>query len=261
MEHLKKKFVSARKVNNEVSEQIENVTVDEDAMVKLTQSGLNGYYAAVMTDNNQLIQAFNYTDRKNGKIFFIPEPNPIVIYFETGRHFLNDIDNKRSLLFNELNKKSPEAGLILNYTFAYFQVTSITITFFFNAVEAFINNLIPKDYNYKRELNSKTELFDKLQIQRFLTFDEKIKKVIPNVTGKSFHSIFGQKWDRIKKLKEFRDEIMHTKAYDKESPVLYENLYNTSLNFAYEETQEAVKDFINFYEENLIEECKCGKSE
>ena len=261
MKHLKKKFVSAKKVNDEVVEQFNNVTVNEDAIIELSQNRFNGYYATVMTDNNQLIQAFNYTDSNTGNLYFIPEPNPIVIYFETGRHFLNDIENKKSLLFDELKKPKPDAGLILNYTFAYFQVTSISITFFFNAVEAFINSLIPKDYSYKRELHSKTEIFDKLQIQRHLSFDEKIKKVIPNITGKSFHSDFGQKWNEIKKLKEFRDEIMHTKALDKDSPILYENLYNTSLNFNYEKMQESVKDYINFYEENLIEECNCGKEE
>lgn len=130
----------------------------------------------------------------------------------------------------------------------------------FCSIEAFINKLIPKNYEYRRTIQDKrTELLNKSQIQRHIEFGEKLKVVPPEITGKHFVTEFTHKFEQIKKLKLFRDEIAHTKSYEGENaPNFYESLYATSLSFDYEKTLEFVRDFINYYEPSLLEECPCG---
>jgi hypothetical protein len=41
-------------------------------------------------------------------------------------------------------------------------------------------------------------------------------------------------------------------------PNYYESLYVNSLNFNYDEALYAARDFVNYYQENLLEECPCG---
>lgn len=57
-------------------------------------------------------------------------------------------------------------------------------------------------------------------------------------------------------MKDSRDEIMHTKSYEITSPNLYEKLFSTSLDFNVEKILEHTKDYINYHEDNLIEEHK-----
>ena len=78
-------------------------------------------------------------------------------------------------------------------------------------------------------------------------------------TKKSFHVEFGNKYENIQKLKEFRDAIMHTKSDNGNPAKFYEDLYTCALNFNYTDTINHVRDFLNYYEPNFIEECNCGK--
>jgi hypothetical protein len=57
-------------------------------------------------------------------------------------------------------------------------------------------------------------------------------------------------------LKEFRDQIIHTKPDD--NPLMYDSLIKMSLNFKYDETLEAVATFMNYYRPDYIVECNCG---
>ena len=96
----------------------------------------------------------------------------------------------------------------------------------------------------------------------FWIFKEKVKKVIPQLLQfeeKNFVKGFIHKYDLIKDLKNFRDEIVHTKSFEGiGTNNFYERLYVTSLNFEYDKVLFAARDYINFHQENLIEECLCG---
>lgn len=53
--------------------------------------------------------------------------------------------------------------------------------------------------------------------------------------------------------------MTHLKSYNaKSGPVSYEELYNKAFKFDYLQALSAVKFYINFYSENLIEPCTCG---
>jgi len=267
MKHLVKKFIRAEKVGNDVTDIISSVPYDEAALTSLIKNDFDNYYAFIQTNDNELIQAFPY--KRDNKQYIVPEANPVVLYFECARRNIRYIKQADEALFLELDKIRPDnlgidsknanATIMLNQFYSYYTLASISVSFLFNSIEAFINNIIPKDFNYSKETKRHTIVYTKYQIQKETTFEDKIKDVLPLIKGKSFQQEFSQKWDSIKKLKDFRNEIIHTQSYDQETPNIYLSLYTTALNFDYETTLIHVKDFLNYYENNLIEECDCGQ--
>jgi len=268
MKHVVKKFIRSQKVGQDVSDVISSVAYDEEKFTQLIKNDFEGYYGFIQTTENELIQAFTY--KRNNKNYIIPEANPIVIYFECARRNIRYIKEADAKLFIELEKIRPEnlgteeaksanANIMLNQFYNYYSLVSVSASFLFNAIEAFMNNAIPKDFIYSKDSNRCTVSYTKYQIQKEISFEEKIKTVIPQITNKSFCQDYTQKWESIRKLKEFRDEIIHTKSYDQETPNVYIDLYTTALNFDFGTTLIHVKDYLNFYEHNLIEECGCGK--
>lgn len=255
MRHIKRKFVIATKIREDVVKVLETAPVDMGKINELHRTNFANHLAIIETDGNQLIQAFKYA--KPVPALFIPEANPIVIYFETARTHWKNIEEARS----RVAKGDPNVYTSLNNFYQFFPNATICATFLFTSVEAFINSLIPPNYIYKRDNKQKTESFNRVQIQSYLPFEEKIKNVIPEIVKKSFHVEHSHKWESIVKLKDFRDAIMHTKSEERGimSPNFYEELYNIALDFDYSITLIHVRDFLNYFEHNLIEECDCGK--
>jgi hypothetical protein len=254
MKHVKKKYVQAAKLSKDVINVLDSAPVDEAKMSELKRTNFADHFALVLTDGDYLIQAFKYN--KADAVLFIPEANPIVIYFETARFNCKNVEKGKRLLFEEIG----QIGKTLNNFYTFYANASIVSTFLFNSVEAFVNSIIPHDYIYKRILDKKTESFNRLQIQASIPFEEKVKNIVPAIKKKSFHIEHGHKYESIKKLKEFRDEIMHTKSDNGAPQQFYQNLYTTALNFNYQDTLLHVRDFLNYYENNLIEECGCGQT-
>ena len=261
MKHLKKKFVlKPTKPNDSVKKVLDNAqAVEPEEYENITQN-IPDLFGLIETKEGELIQAFYY--RSNNVDYLIPEPNPIVIYFETGRHYYKYTQATREALFKELDKEDWNVYEVQTRIYKFYATGSSCVTFLFTALEAFINKLIPHDYTYSKVINGETELYDQVKIQRHLSFHEKVKSVLPDIPelkNKAFHIQHGHKFDNIKKLKNFRDEIMHTKLINKTSLLFYRDLFTTALNFNYETAIYAARDFINYYEPNLIEECECGK--
>ena len=129
-------------------------------------------------------------------------------------------------------------------------------------LEAFINLLLPVDIEYIRADKKSTNHFSHEQIQREIGLEEKIKSVLPQFFGRSFHEDYGHKYEGIIRLKEMRDEIAHTKTYSKDNNRnFYRRIFTNLLNFDSDSTLHHSKDFINYFQPGLIEECGCGKKE
>lgn len=222
------------------------------------QSGdLKDYIPHMLLDSKMFVQCFKY--KTGNKIYFIPEPNPIVIYFSNAQLNLSDIYISRKKLIVDLSDTNADLGIAMNDFYNFFGHVSNYVTSLFNSLEAFLNHQIPNDYEYKRALKKNTEIYNKEQIQRQISFEEKIKKVIPQIKNKSFHRHFAHKFDIILKFKYFRDEIVHTKVDVKTAPNYYKELYTKSLEFDYNLTILTMRDYLNYYEPELIVKCECGE--
>ena len=257
MKHLKRKFLFSNPINKEVKEVL-GKPINTKKFHSLDLKSFKNPVGFIRTDEDELIQGFFYKLKDNH--YFIPEPNPIIIYFDVALQFSQRIKENYDKVLNELNAEKGYAYNVQNEFYVFFSNATICITFLFNSLEAFMNLMIPDNYEFKIPLDKKTEIYNKEQIQRNLGFEDKYKKIIPEIKGKAFHKTYGHHNDEIKKLKEFRDEIMHTKTFGSDGSKFYKRLFTMSLDFKYEKSLLAVKEYINYYQPGLIEDCDCGKS-
>lgn len=167
--------------------------------------------------------------RKFPKILF-PAVNPIEFYLYSA---LQNLDNIKSL--------EPQAGgdfskinqlLLQEFQFCIFSVA---------AVEAFVNQIIPGDFEYR----SKDGLVSKTEIEQKWSIKDKLKKVIPQVIN---ISIAGDTkiWSVLMELIGIRNDLIHLKtAYPVVSDFRsYQDLYRRLLDNDYEASYKTVQEVI-----------------
>lgn len=209
----------------------------------------------LVTDEKKAIGGFVYKAR--GKNYVLPVPDPTLIYFHNAQSSIARINKLKSDLLKKLDPTYELSETAIKEIYEFYGETSGFVIFLFTSIESFINQTIPDNYVFKKEFSKKTELYNKRQIQESMDFRTKITEVLNEATGQSFFGNQTPTNQLIWNLKEFRDNIVHTKPKDTDL-LKYENLIKTSLNFKYEETLHAVAKFMNFYKHDYIIECGCG---
>ena len=253
MKHIKKRYVFDTKVDFSIQEIYDKNKPKDDNPKDFYRKNADAIeYGIIQTHDNRIIQSFLW--KINGKPIVIPEPDPCVIYFSNAQNILSSLNSSREKLKKIDNYK--EIDEINNSFYTFFQFASIFVVNLLTSLEAFNNSLIPNDYKYND--NKKNKILDKPEIQRKIDFETKIKKVIPDVFGKSFITDYSQKYESIKKLKELRDEVIHTKNYQSNFPECYRSIYISYLECDFENLISNVKDYINYYKPDWIEDCDCG---
>lgn len=254
MKHIKKKF--CHEVH--LSEQ-DKITMEKDGKLIPSTESKNirkinkDEKCLLITDGNKGIESFHVNI--DGRNFLIPEPDPILIYFNNAYNNYRHIKEARKEMLNALNGESISEN-VTNQLYSYFGLCNGFVIFLYTAMEAFINRHLPQNFIYVVETNRCDEVYNNEQIQRMNT-DTKIKKVFTAATGKDFEKSYPLKYQHINNLKDFRDSIVHTKT-NKDGSTRYEYLFKKALNFKYEETLHAVRDYLNYYQPDYIEECGCG---
>lgn len=255
MKHIKKRFQFQKLATVEEINQLEKVgQYHHYNTVSTLKNPPKNHQCYLLTDQNYLLTAFHV--KLNGKPFYIPEPDPILIYFNNAYGNYREIREKKNNLIKLLEDNILSESII-NELYHYFGLTNGFIIFLFTAIEAFINKNIPENYTYVVKKRNTTESYDKEQIQRYIGFDDKAKKILKEINGKDFGRNHPMKFQHLTNLKDFRDSIVHTKA-GQGGLTPYDYLYKKALNFKYEETLHAARDFMNFYVPAYIEECNCG---
>jgi hypothetical protein len=253
--HILKKFLH----ENELSQDIIDLMHSSNLSISLDdQSKLKGIpkntTPFLTTEDNKFFKAFIL--KNNNKTYLIPEPDPILVYFNAAYISYIQIKERRKEIFSKLTGEKLNEVMIKEL-YDYFGVTSSFIILLFTSIEALMNRCIPKDYTYKRITQRKTELFTKKQIEDYIPFDEKLKDVLTDATKRNFASQHPTKYTHISNLKEFRNMIVHTKEAEGEST--YDYLFKKAFSFNYDETLDVVKDFCNYYiKDDFITECNCS---
>ena len=256
MKHIKKRFLlesDSEKIDFDNSG-YEVIDIKPDLPNKILSTKKN-HLALVQTDRGKIYGGFVHNI--NGKNLIFPIPDPTLIYFNNAQQQVRLINELKKRLIDKVDYTKSLNEPALNEIYHYYGTTSGFVIFLFTSIESFINQQIPDDFIYRNEVNRKTELYNRNQIQEFLDFDTKLKKVLKQATGKDFFNKPTSTNQLIFNLKAFRDDIIHTKAEN--NPFKYDRLIKTSLNFKYEKTLDAVAAFMNFYKTDYIIECDCGK--
>lgn len=192
-----------------------------------------------------------------GKDLILPIPDPTLIYFHNAQSYIKGIKEAKKKLIEKIDFSTPLNETAINEIYDYYGKTSGFAIFLFTSIESFINQMLPDNYIYKVSIKKRTEVYNKQQIQFYLDFKTKISKVLEEITGKNFFKNSTSANSMIWNLKEFRDDIIHTKQEDN-NILRYEGLIKRSLNFKYDKTLIAVASFMNFYRKGYIVECDCG---
>jgi hypothetical protein len=86
----------------------------------------------------------------------------------------------------------------------------------YGAIEAAANEKVPEDAAYRRPNQKKRgefETWDHAKIVRYLSLDEKLKKVLPAVVGLE-SPVKLSAWDGFVNLEKLRNRLTHTKKED-----------------------------------------------
>ena len=90
-----------------------------------------------------------------------------------------------------------------------------SVVFSFTAIEALVNSAIPEDYIYRNERQDgrNTEIYDKGQIDRYITVDVKLSEILPDIL--KVDSPKGNKqWQEYVWLRNTRNRLIHLKTSD-----------------------------------------------
>lgn len=253
--HILKKFLHEIELSQEVIDLMKDsgagISLDEQHKIKGIAKGMTPF---LTTEDNKFFKAFTF--RHNKQLKFIPEPDPILVYFNAAYLNYIQIKDKKKEIFEKLSGEKL-SEVMIKELYDYFGVTSSFIILLFTSIEALMNRCIPKDYTYKRILSKKTEIFTKKQIEEHIPFEEKLKNVLSDATKKNYAVQHPTKYTHISNLKEFRNMIVHTKEAEGEST--YDYVFKKALTFNYDETIDVVKDFCNYYTKpDFITECPCS---
>lgn len=250
MKHIKKRFLF------EVEQKIEDddssiIFIDE--LNKKNTSNLIGKKVILQLGDKSIYGSFF---KIKNEFVTIPIPDFTLIYFDQAQLRLALIEEKKKELVKKIGAKKSLDESNIGEIYSFFGLVSGFIIYLFTSMESFINHQIPPESNYFEIKKRQTLYYNFKQIQ-FLSFDKKIKEVMPFFTGKNFFQRQTQATQDIEDLKEFRDSIIHTKSSD--NIELYYELIKKTLSFKYNQKLKAVSSYMNFYKPNYIKECNCGK--
>lgn len=190
----------------------------------------------------------------NGKRLMILEPEPSILYFTNAEDKLNELLKIQSTLL-ESNLTTNNFSDLSHAFYDFFQLSSDYIINLFTSIEAYNNSLITDDFSIK----IKGKYYDKARTQRSMDFLNKIKKAIPQIMNKSFLKESPTEYQFLIEIKLLRDNVVHTKNMQNGFPASYRELYKSYLNFDFKKSYEITKHYFNFYKENWIENCNCGR--
>jgi len=99
----------------------------------------------------------------------------------------------------------------------YLELIMQSIVFAFTALEAFVNEMVPSDYKYEKKGKKATEIYTKEKIERWVSIDEKLDKIIPAILKVETPKGRDRSWQGFKDLKDIRDRLIHMKSDDRKS--------------------------------------------
>lgn len=254
MRHIKKKYFFEQKSSNNENLFGIDGTIDEYSPDIIKKSKNKDVF--ITTEDGTIIKSFIFND--NGNPCVIPIPDLTLVYFD-GAYTLNELrkeQQKELFLKIKITKENlGENGT--NEIYKYYGYASNCLISLFTALESFVNHILPNNKLYFIDTNKNTEYYSKDQIQKYIQFDTKVKKVLPHFfEDKNFFKHPTKHTQHIENLKNLRNEIVHPKS--ERNSTNQEELIKNLLNFNFDKTFEAVAHFMNFYIPDYIIECNCG---
>jgi hypothetical protein len=258
MKHIKKRFLNQILIedfNKSNPDIIDVHPIDKIDQLNLKQVKKGS--EIILYTEDYAIKSFLFKDNKSGNIFPMPEPDPVLIYFNFAQSCFTQLSEKRHELIKTLNPKGPLDEDLTQKVFNFFGLASSCIIFLATSLEAFINQIIPDDYEYQIPLKNRTEFYSKSQIQKHHTLRDKFAIILPKSLGMEEIKSHQKLYKNVTELIDLRNDLIHTK--DERGIFKYADFSGRLLNHDFEKSISTVRDAINHFKPNYIEECDCGK--
>lgn len=136
--------------------------------------------------------------------------------------------------------------------YEFIEAIQMSIVFGYTALEAFTNVSIDNDYKYINILDSKgiTEVYDKKAIERWLSLDVKIAKILVDIYDcKPIKS--DKIWSKFKEFEQCRNQIIHQKSIDANS--FYEKYFNEEIFELCDIPEKIIKFFFDVHHEKGLD--------
>jgi hypothetical protein len=254
--HIRRRMLFEMEIPDHLKQKLDSVVTKVAFNEVNTMKPLKKRVAFIHTDKDWIVKPFKF---RNGKQqLFIPEPDPVLIFYNAAYVNYIQIDEYKKKLLS-MYDEGAEADFT-HVIYNYFTAASSVIIFLYTSIEAFVNRRIPFDHIHTNSFPKKTETYNKKQIEESFTLVDKIEKVLNPHYHKNFKSSFTLKYQTITNLKDFRNQIIHTQT--SEGKYTYEELYTRALKYDFKKALDHTADFINYYAEkpDLLIECSCDKN-
>ena len=256
MKHIKKSFLlelDSAEFDKGIQErpELKSAKVTDKDVLKKN----NGAIIYVQNSDEKTIGGL--VQKINNDHFIFPVPDPTLVYFHSAQINLIRAKETKETLIEKLSEVEIQKAIPIHELYNYYGYSTAVIINLFTALESFLNQQIPTSFQYLRESKKSTEIFNYGQIMEHIDFKTKLTQIIPKIAEKDFMKNQTPTNQYIWNLKEFRDDIVHTKP--KAEHPLYEDLMKKSLNFKYDKAIDAVAKLMNYYQSNYIVECDCGQ--
>ncbi|WP_281324054.1 hypothetical protein [Flavobacterium sp. IMCC34518] len=259
MKHIKKKFLFHEFLqetgDNIFTKEFEEIPLPQNIDSQKILQAAKGHVGLIKSTNGENIFSMVYRD--NGTYCMIPVPDfSLMNYHQAYKYNIDRKELRKELIrhFRDLNSEEYK-----NFAFSYeFQgCASSCVIMLFTSLECFVNDIIPADFKYIIPDSKRTEIYNKEQIQEFIPFMDKLKKVLPKALGKDFFSKQTAITNHIHNLKDLRNAIVHTKSDP--TGQNHAEILRKLLDFRYDETFRAITTYFNFYKEGFVEDCVCDE--
>ena len=189
MKHIKRKFLVELLKNDINTQGLTFISsADQDYSKKINSVKATDYFSLIQLEDDKLIGCLLHKIQGQNLIF--PIPDPTLIYFSSAQNNLNSIKEYKRNLVSNLNPVSDKpnklSDSVIHDFYKYYGATTGYAIFLFTAIECFINQMIPDNFFFADVQTRKTETYSKQQIQEYLSFETKLKKVLPMATNKDF---------------------------------------------------------------------------
>jgi hypothetical protein len=252
--HIKLKPTKKKNINFDLQKLNNGIEIPEKSL-KLIREYTNSKKLSDAHDKDLMLLfedsiIFGFDFLHDEKKILIPEINPTTIFYS------NAVMSHKKLIFfrNQLFENSPTTRdfskpINPNIFGEFFQLASNCLINMQSALESFSNRQIPESYEFNDVDGNvfKPSIFHKLD------------SALPKVHNKRFKSSFKKDNIMIRNLIELRNEIVHLRPIEKDTNTQYKITYRKLLKFNFTKAIKSVRNLINFYEPNLIEECECGR--
>lgn len=198
-------------------------------------SKMKGVIIASGSGEESHVMANITPSKKKEKTLIFPEPNPVLIYFNSGlEHIQNTIAIREDILKSEYGPEELYPIFSDFYKEAFQGVTQLIMS-----MESLFNQKIPEDVNLELDGTN----LNKGDIE-WKDFKTKNRHIIPLLTGIDLYADHNADYQNICNLNKLRNSLIHLKSLREDNFTHYQSLCKELIDFDYENHCNSIRNVI-----------------